>query len=92
MIPQWQSELETRFGLTFEVLDRAYVEVESTALGAVPTEEVPKLLPKVRPIHECVKVDAWIPGCPPSPEAIWAAVAALLTGAPAAEPVALSYD
>lgn len=75
-----------------EVLDRAYVEVESTALGAVPSVEVPKLLPKVRPIHECVKVDAWIPGCPPTPAAIWQAVAGLITGAPAESSAALSYD
>lgn len=74
-----------------EVLDRAYVDAESNALGEVPTEEVPALLPKVRPIHEFVKVDAWIPGCPPSPQAIWRAVSALLTGKPADEPV-LSYD
>jgi len=75
-----------------EVLERAYVEVESTAFGEVPTVEVPKLLPKVLPIHECVKVDAWIPGCPPSPEAIWASVSALLTGQPAEKKVALAYD
>ncbi|MGB0714740.1 MAG: NADP oxidoreductase [Phycisphaerae bacterium] len=74
-----------------EVLDRAYIEVESTALGAVPTEEVPALLPKVLPIHECVKVDAWIPGCPPSAERIWASVAALLKGEPL-EDVQLEYD
>lgn len=75
-----------------EVLERAYVEVESTAFGEVPTVEVPQLLPKVLPIHECVKVDAWIPGCPPSPEAIWAAVSALLTGKPNEKQVALAYD
>lgn len=75
-----------------EVLDRAYVEVESTAFGSIPTVEVPKLLPKVLPIHECVKVDAWIPGCPPKPEAIWAAVATLLTGKPAEKKIALTYD
>ena len=75
-----------------EVLDHAYIHVESTALGAVPQEEVPKLMPKVRPIHEYVKVDAWIPGCPPSPEAIWNAVKALLTGQPNNEPTVLSYD
>jgi NAD-reducing hydrogenase small subunit len=74
-----------------EVLDRAYVEAESNAMGAVPQEEVPALLPKVRPIHEYVKVDAWIPGCPPSPAAIWAAIEGLLTGKPAEEPV-LNYD
>jgi NAD-reducing hydrogenase small subunit len=74
-----------------EVLERGYVEVESTALGAVPDEDLPKLLPRVQPIHEYVKVDAWIPGCPPSAEAIWKAVAGLL-GQPAAASVPLSYD
>src|SRR5690606_24459929 len=73
-----------------EVLERAYVEVESTALGAVPNEEVPRLLPKVQPIHEYVKVDAWIPGCPPSAETIWKAVAGLL--GQGCEAPALSYD
>lgn len=75
-----------------EVLDRAYIEVESTALGAVPTEEVPKLLPQVRPIHEHVKVDAWIPGCPPSADAIWKNLSALLSGTPAERLVKLNYD
>lgn len=75
-----------------EILERAYVEVESTALGAVPQEEVPELLPKVRPIHEFVKVDAWIPGCPPTPEAIWRALAGLLQVSEAREPAVLRYD
>ena len=86
-VPMLRNQFDTQ-----EVLDRAYVEVESTSFGSVPTVEVPKLLPKVLPIHECVKVDAWIPGCPPSPEAIWAAVSSLLTGRPAEERVALNYD
>jgi NAD-reducing hydrogenase small subunit len=41
---------------------------------------VPKLLTKVRPIHEFVKVDAHIPGCPPDADAIWYAVTELLAG------------
>jgi NAD-reducing hydrogenase small subunit len=48
-------------------------------------------MPKVVPIHECVKVDAWIPGCPPSPDAIWAAVKELLTGE-RTEGKEISYD
>jgi NAD-reducing hydrogenase small subunit len=75
-----------------EVLERAYVETESCSMGEIPRENVPKLLPKVRPIHEYVKVDAFIPGCPPSAAAIWSAVAGLLTGSPAKEPVAMAYD
>ena len=74
-----------------EVLDRAYIDVESTALGAVPTTEIPQLLPQVRPIHECVKVDAWIPGCPPSADRIWKAVGALLRGE-VEDGVTLEYD
>ncbi len=74
-----------------EVLERAYVDAESNSEGAVPQEEVPALLPNVKPIHEYVKVDAWIPGCPPSAAAIWNAVEGLLTGKPAEEPV-LNYD
>jgi len=43
-------------------------------------EVMPQLLPKVLPLHQVVKVDAFIPGCPPDPERIWAAVSALLAG------------
>ncbi len=58
----------------------------------VPWENIPKLLPKVRPIHEYVKVDAFIPGCPPAPAAIWHAIVGLLTETPAKEAVAMTYD
>jgi NAD-reducing hydrogenase small subunit len=75
-----------------EVLDRAYVEVQSTAMGEVPREEVPALLPKVQPIHALVKVDAWIPGCPPSAEAIWKALTGLLAGEEVPGTPVLSYD
>ena len=47
---------------------------------------IPELLPKVLPLHQVVSVDAFIPGCPPDAERIWAAVSALLAG----EPVVLS--
>ncbi|MFN3919528.1 MAG: NADP oxidoreductase [Methylohalobius sp.] len=42
--------------------------------------ELPLLLDRVHPIHEVVKVDYSIPGCPPSAEAIWAALTALIAG------------
>ena len=32
------------------------------------------------PIHEVVKVDYFIPGCPPSGDAIWKVLTALLAG------------
>ncbi|MCC7519242.1 MAG: NADP oxidoreductase [Verrucomicrobiae bacterium] len=63
-----------------EVLARGYIETESTQAGEIPTEIVPPLCPKVRPIQEFVKVDAYIPGCPPDADAIWYALTELLAG------------
>ena len=61
------------------ILRRAYVE-NVTANPGVPTEVIPALLPKSKPIHEYVKVDIFVPGCPPNAEIIFSAVAALLEG------------
>lgn len=46
----------------------------------VPTEVVPRLLPVVRPIHSVVKVDVFVPGCPPHADTIFHAVSELLQG------------
>jgi len=43
---------------------------------------MPALLPKVLPLHQVIKVDAYIPGCPPDPDRIWQAVKMLLAGEP----------
>ncbi|NBV75348.1 MAG: NADP oxidoreductase [Methylococcaceae bacterium] len=42
--------------------------------------ELPLLLDKVRPIHEVVKVDYFLPGCPPSAEVFWGFLSALIEG------------
>lgn len=50
-------------------------------------ERVPQLLPRSRPIHEYVTVDAYIPGCPPSADLIHYCIMELLDGRmPAPEP------
>jgi len=36
----------------------------------------------VRPIHEFVKVDVFLPGCPPSADTFHTTLTALVTGAP----------
>lgn len=41
-------------------------------------EDLPKILNRVYACHEIVKIDYWIPGCPPSAEHIWKAVKNLL--------------
>jgi NAD-reducing hydrogenase small subunit len=46
----------------------------------IPRDGVPKLLPKVRPVHEVVKVDVFVPGCPPPADAIHFTIAELLEG------------
>jgi len=46
MLPQWKDELESRFGLTFEVLDRAYIERirEERGYGVNPWTTFPRFL------------------------------------------------
>lgn len=51
------------------------------AQSAVPNDpELPLPLAKVHPIHELVHIDHFLPGCPPSADAIWACLTALLEG------------
>lgn len=64
-----------------EVLDRAYREnADGPRKGEAPTEGVPRLLPWVRPVHEIVAVDVFLPGCPPPADAIHATLVALAEG------------
>jgi len=60
------------------ILQRAYVE--NTARNAEIPSNVPPLLPLVRPVHSVVKVDLFIPGCPPSADVIHFAITELLHG------------
>lgn len=50
--------------------------------------DLPLLLNKVYPCHEVVKIDYFLPGCPPSADAIWTVVKALLDG----KPIKLPYE
>lgn len=50
--------------------------------GDEPDGVMPRLLPRVLPLHQAIHVDAFLPGCPPDPERIWTAVSALLAGDP----------
>ena len=63
------------------ILNRAYIE-NADAQPQIPCVVVPKLLRIVRPIHEFVKVDVFLPGCPPSADTFHTALTALVTGAP----------
>lgn len=46
----------------------------------VPTIGVPALLDRVRPVHEVVPVDVYVPGCPPSADTIYQVLSETLAG------------
>jgi NAD-reducing hydrogenase small subunit len=63
------------------VLDCAYRE-NATVVTGVPggNGAVPRLLDRVRPVHEVVRVDYFVAGCPPSADTIHNFIVALLDG------------
>jgi len=62
-----------------KLLERIYVEGVDTAPG-VPGDGVPPLLAHAVPLHEVVKVDLHVPGCPPPASAIKFVLGELLEG------------
>ena len=57
--------------------------------GLLPDDdEVPMILNKVFPAHEVVKIDYYLPGCPPPADTLFAALVALLSD----QPVELPYE
>jgi NAD-reducing hydrogenase small subunit len=51
-------------------------------------KELPLILNKVYPCQEVVKIDYFLPGCPPSADTIWQTLTALLTN----KPIELPYE
>ena len=52
------------------LLERAYLE-NATDNPQLPSQVVPRLLPAALPVHRVVKVDVFLPGCPPSADLIY---------------------
>ena len=73
-VPGMRNPFSTR-----SVYDRAYKE-NATLNPGTPTQVIPALLPYARPVHEVVKVDVFVPGCPPSADVIHYVVSELLEG------------
>jgi NAD-reducing hydrogenase small subunit len=77
-----------------ECLAEAYLDGIGVENPGIPDDpEIPLLLNKVHPIHEVVKVDYFLPGCPPSADAIWTFLTQLIGGKPIEFPYTqIHYD
>lgn len=63
------------------IFDEVYQAGFGLANALIPNDpELPLVLDQVHPIHEVVKIDYFIPGCPPSGDAIWKFLTDLLAG------------
>ncbi len=64
-----------------ECLEEAFVNGPTVDGGMIPNDpDIPIMLDKVYPVHEVIKVDYFMPGCPPSADLIWNTLTALLSG------------
>lgn len=77
-IPSMRNSFELK-----ECLEESYLDGIGVVNPMIPNDpEIPLLLNKVHPIHEVVKVDYVLPGCPPSGDTIWTFLTELLAGRP----------
>ncbi|MEW6293782.1 MAG: NADP oxidoreductase [Pseudomonadota bacterium] len=76
-LPAQRNNLDLR-----DILVAVYVTETGLARGTqIPNDpELPLPLNQVHPIHEIVTVDYFLPGCPPSGDAIWKFLTDLLAG------------
>ena len=77
-----------------ECLEEAYLRGSGIVNPQIPDSiELPLLLDKVYPIHDVVKVDYYLPGCPPPAEAFLQVLEDLLAGRePSLPSKLLHYD
>ena len=82
-IPAMRNQYELK-----DCLEESYVRGVGLVEPQIPNDpEIPLLLNRVHPLHEVVKIDYFLPGCPPPADTIWTFVNQLLSG----QPIALSY-
>jgi NAD-reducing hydrogenase small subunit len=88
-IPAMRNQFELR-----DCLEESYIHGVGLGNAMIPNDpEIPLLLNKVHPIHEVVKIDYFLPGCPPSGDTIWTFLTELLEGKPVSFPYTqIHYD
>ena len=78
-----------------DCLAEAYINSPTAVPGAAPViplhPDIPRLTTKVYPCHEVVKMDYFIPGCPPNADAIFSVLDDLIEGRPVALPRSLNH-
>lgn len=77
-----------------ECLEESYIDGIGVANAMIPSDpEIPMLLNKVHPVHEVVKIDYFLPGCPPTGDTIWTFLTELIEGKPISFPYEqIHYD
>lgn len=75
--------LRNSIGSALSVLERGYLEL-ATIHPQIPSQHdiVPRLLERVRPVHQVVPVDYYLPGCPPPAEGIRCVLESVAQGKP----------
>lgn len=64
-----------------DLLAESYLNGPTLANRLIPDdEELPPLLDRVYPCHEIVKIDGFLPGCPPKADLLWEALNLLIAG------------
>ena len=75
-LPAQRNGLDVR-----DCLQTVYLTGLGVERGFIPNDpELPLPLAQVHPLHDVVEIDYFLPGCPPSADAIWAFLTDLIAG------------
>ncbi len=75
-LPAQRNQIDVR-----ECLQTIYLTGTGVQRGVIPNDpELPLPLKQVHPLHDVVKIDYFLPGCPPSADTIWHFLTELVAG------------